>query len=171
MVAKFTNALSIKSRIVILLMCPFAAIVGLVLATFFGVFSPESYELIASVFRGDTTRIGNFLVFMLIFLLSVIVPSIMVIATLRQSIFQPNQVVSFDPDRRVLTVHHSLPWSKPRSWDYRFEDVEAAELTYDSEQYEILLHLFNRKRPLKLMWGWGSKARLKDLQDMGIPIK
>ncbi|WP_141246495.1 hypothetical protein [Actibacterium ureilyticum] len=127
-----------------------------------------------SVLQGDMTRIGDLFGYFVILSLCVGVTGTLVIAGLYTALLKPDHVVHIDPERRILTVRYDLPWRNSRSVEYRFDQIEAVELKYDSEQNEILLRLPDRRRPLTLMSifrPWAAETKFRHLKEMGLPVR
>lgn len=171
---EFRNEIKRGHRFISLLAVPFFAFIATVLGSFFGIFSSEARDLIASVLQGDLSRSGDLLAYMAIVGLCIGGTGIVVIGSLYSALFKPDHIVTISPERRMVDVQFHLPWREPRSASYRFDEIEAVELKYDDEQNEILLRLPDRRRPLILtreFRPWAAEAKLRQLNEMGLTSK
>lgn len=174
MAFEYANDLRLRHRVLLLAAVPLVVLVGAVIMSVFGILSVEARDLVASVFRGDMTRLGDFLGLVVIVILCFGGAGTIAIAALRTALLEPDQVVKIDPDRRVVTVDLSLPWMKSRSLTYGFDEIEAVELEYDGEQSKILLHLPDRRRPLTLTYTYRlreAEGTFRRLVEIGLPSK
>ena len=172
MIIEFKEEMTLRNRAVLLLMVPFAALVGGVLISQFGVFGSEAYNLISSIFQGDLSRVGDFLGYLLVLFLSVIVTGFLIAATLYGAIIQPNLRVKFDSDRRVVDVKFYPVWSKPRGMTYGFNEVQAVELSHDGEDSRIRLRLPDRRWPLTIHVTYDhqeAEHKFAQLRHIGLP--
>ena len=176
MALEYRSEMTLRVRLLLLLAVPFVALIGSVLISFFGVFSREAYELVASIFGGDMTRLGDFLGYILVMAFSVGVSSTLIIACLFTALVKQNYVVEIDADRRIVDVHflRALPWQRYSRSSYQFDEIEAIELKYDVEETEILLRLPNRKRALRFTSEFkrsAAESKLRQFKEMGLPVK
>ncbi len=174
MVVEYRNETRRRIRFLQLLAIPFMVLVASVLISFFDVFGKDAVDLVRSVLRGNMTRLGDFLIYVVVFLLVVGGTGVVTVLGLYTAILKPDTVVRIDPERSVVSVHHDWPVFKSTSADYRFDEVEAIELRYDDEQSEILMRLPDRKRPVTLLHAfrhWSADAKMRQFKEMGLPVR
>ena len=170
---EFSDELKLGNRLIILAGAPFAALIGTVLTSQFGVFGPEAYDLVTSVFLGDFARFGDFLGFILVFFCSVVVSIILVVVCLYAALLSPNHITNIDADRRMVNCDYQLPLTKRYIRSYSFDEVSIG-LIYDDESNRITLRVPDRWLALTLISESCTKVaerKFKQLLEIGLPSR
>jgi len=119
------------------------------------------------------SRFGDFLGLILIFFCCSVIPIILVIGCSYIALLSPNHVIDIDADCKMVTCDFDLPWMKPYSKSYNFNELFIKMIT-ESENNRIDLYVPDRRFALTLISELDTyvlEQKFGRLEEIGLPSK